>query len=94
LPDGALCAQAGVGTSIGGMSASMASCVACQACSCVSSMACSYLCGWVRLLLCTAALMMAQALRVRSALARARTGGSCRPQLTQSPASQENVRRR
>ena len=48
---GALLATlAGVGTSVGGMSASMMSCVACQACSCVSSVACSYLCGWVHIL--------------------------------------------
>merc|ERR1719163_636371 len=40
-------AGAGVsaGTAVGGMSMSMASCIACQACSCASSAACSYLCG-------------------------------------------------
>ena len=37
---------AGIGTSVGGASMSMASCVACQACSCASSVACSYLCGF------------------------------------------------
>ena len=42
-------AGAGVsaGTAVGGMSMSMASCIACQACSCASSAACSYLCGCV-----------------------------------------------
>ena len=43
----ALGSLAGIGSSIGGMSMSMASCVACQACSCASSVVCSYLCGYV-----------------------------------------------
>jgi hypothetical protein len=43
----ALATLAGIGTSVGGASMSMASCVACQACSCASSVACNYLCGSV-----------------------------------------------
>lgn len=43
----ALATLAGIGTSVGGVSMSMASCVACQACSCASSVACNYLCGSV-----------------------------------------------
>lgn len=38
-------AGATAATSVGGMSMSMASCIACQACTCASSAACSYLCG-------------------------------------------------